>query len=75
MTPAQHVRVVLAEHRRHGTSFEAAWVSALRSLPKGSSPSSREQLSEWKAALRWAKEYFRTAYELQAELEPELLAA
>lgn len=74
MTPAQHVRVVLAEHRRHGTSFEDAWVSALRSLPKGSSPSSQEQIKEWKAILRWAKEFYRAAYEATAR-EPELLAA
>lgn len=54
---------MLAEHRNCGTAFEDAWVSALRSLPKGSNISSQQQIKEWKAALRWAKPHYRAAYE------------
>lgn len=55
---------MLAEHRKTGTAFEDAWVSALRSLPKGSNYSSQQQIKEWKAILRWAKPHYRSAYEI-----------
>lgn len=58
------------EHKRRGTPFETAWVSALRTLPKGVGPSAKEQLSEWKLVLVWAKLEFRSAYLDQAETVP-----
>lgn len=62
MTPAAHVRVVLAHHRKLDTEFEEAWISSLRSLPKGTCDNSRTYLKEWKVALRGTKKAFRAAY-------------
>lgn len=65
VTPAQHVRFVLSEHREMGTPFDRAWVQALRSLPKVPE-GQRTEHKEWKRALRWAKPWFRAAYEKTA---------
>lgn len=74
MTPAAHVRIVLGYHRELGTEFEAAWLSALRSLPKGTRQDARDQIGEWKPILAWAKEAFRAAYlGLDAPLCAQLL--
>lgn len=62
MTPAAYVRVILSEHRRRGTPFEEAWLSALRSLPKGVGPEAKAQIKEWKVQIAWAKQDFRAAY-------------
>lgn len=62
VTPATHVRVVLAHHRTLGTDFETAWSSALRSLPKGHNEATRLELRAWKKALRDTKYAFREAY-------------
>lgn len=66
-TPAVHIGLVLRECRRRDYEFGAAWDMALRSLPRGRTPDQREYLSDWKDALRWAKENFRIAYEVEHE--------
>ena len=62
MTAARYIGVILAEHKRRGTPFEEAWLSALRSLPKGVGEEAKEQLRDWKVAISWAKLNFRAAY-------------
>jgi hypothetical protein len=57
-SPAAHVRIVLAEHRRNGVSFNVAWGNALRSVPR-----TIAELEEWRSALRWSRESYRLAYE------------
>jgi hypothetical protein len=66
-SPAGHVRVVLAYHRRHGRPFSEAWASALRSIPR-KDPS----VADWRVALRWSREHYRVAYETA---DDEALAA
>lgn len=56
-TPAKHVRVVLAYHRRNGRSFDSAWSSALRSIPRAD-----DEVPDWREALRWSRERWRDAY-------------
>jgi hypothetical protein len=62
-SPAAHVRVVLAHHRRCGRPFNEAWASALRSIPRND-----EQLPEYRAALRATKNVWRRAYEQSSDL-------
>ena len=57
-SPAAHVRVVLAYHRRAGRSFDEAWSSALRSIPRKD-----DEVPDWRSALRWSRERWRVCYE------------
>jgi hypothetical protein len=53
---AGRVRFTLAAERRRGTPFEIAWERALAAAGR----------EDWVAALDWAREEFRTAYERRA---------
>lgn len=75
VTPATHVRVVLAHHRVLGTDFETAWTSALRSLPKGHNDVTRLELRAWKKALRETKYAFKDSYLGITNPEAEVAAA
>lgn len=52
------MRLVLAEFKALGTSFDLAWAAALRSLPRV-----HPELAEWKRELKWARPAFEAAYE------------
>jgi hypothetical protein len=60
-TPAALVGVVLRESRQRGIEFEAAWMLAVRSLPR-----SQPDILEWRAALAAVKPYWRAAYQGEA---------
>lgn len=57
LSPAEHVRIVLAEYRKLGIEFRVAWASAMRTLPRN------PDVREWKRDLRWAKAAYQAAYE------------
>ena len=57
-TPAALVGVVLRESRQRGIEFDAAWMLAVRSLPR-----SQPDILEWRAALAAVKPYWRAAYQ------------
>jgi hypothetical protein len=59
-TPAAHVRIVLAYQRRQGVEFDAAWTTAMKSLPRAD-PSARD----WRPALRATREAWRSAYDAE----------
>jgi hypothetical protein len=55
--PAAHVRVVLAYMRERGESFDLAWGTAMRSIPRsGLDPA-------WRGTLREMRPAFRAAYD------------
>jgi hypothetical protein len=70
MNLAEHIRIVLTEYGRRGVPFDDAWVYAMRSLPKGKNDIERDQLVEWKIALRWAKPHFQANF-TQTVLVPD----
>lgn len=69
------VRIVLAESKRAGLTFEEAWFRALRQIvpPPGCPPDVRAEHESDKALWREAKEHWRAAYEGRAP-DPEHLA-
>jgi hypothetical protein len=57
-TPAAHVRAVLAHCRQTGQSFDAAWGTAMRTLPRRTG-----EAAEWRPVLRATRDSYRAAYE------------
>ena len=57
-SPASLVGAILRECRRRDFEFEAAWMLAVRSLPR-----SQPDIMEWRLALAQSKPYWRSAYQ------------
>ncbi|WP_297775081.1 hypothetical protein [Mycobacterium sp.] len=62
-TPAAHVRAVLAHCRRRGQSFDTAWGTAMRSLPRRGG-----EADAWRPVLRATRDSYRAAYEHTGQL-------
>lgn len=57
-TPAEHMRHVLGLMRKRGASFDAAWGTGLRSIPRADA-----DVQLWRDALAATKNAWRAAYE------------
>jgi hypothetical protein len=59
-TPARHMRVVLSWCRDQDMSFEEAWGTALRSIPRADA-----DVPEWRAAIKATKAVWRQHWHRQ----------
>jgi hypothetical protein len=74
LIPVDQVVAILALGRRGGSSFEAAWFSALRAIrpPRSCGPPLRSAADETLVLLREVKPHFRAAYERRVPTRAEL---